>query len=94
MDSQIFRERLQGSKLIRLKSSLYHWKAPKMKMFKMGLHDPLGHVKHKLWPKEGPRVKLPIDFRSLKVENRPDSLMCRWRATYRWKALNEGYNFD
>jgi hypothetical protein len=20
--------------------------------------------------------------------------MCRWRATYRWKALNEGYNFS
>jgi hypothetical protein len=19
--------------------------------------------------------------------------MCRWRATYRWKALDEGYNF-
>jgi len=19
--------------------------------------------------------------------------MCKWRATYRWKALNEGYNF-
>ncbi len=21
-------------------------------MFKMGLHDPFGHLKHKLWPKE------------------------------------------
>jgi hypothetical protein len=27
MDSQIFRERLQESKLIELKSFLYHWKA-------------------------------------------------------------------
>jgi hypothetical protein len=27
MDSQIFRERFQGSKSIRLNSSLYHWKA-------------------------------------------------------------------
>jgi len=26
MDSQIFREQLQGSKFIGLKSSLYHWK--------------------------------------------------------------------
>jgi len=26
----------------------------------MGLHDPFGHLKHKLWPKEGPRVKLTI----------------------------------
>jgi hypothetical protein len=29
-------------------------------MFKMGLHDPFGHLKHKLWPKEGPKVKLAI----------------------------------
>jgi hypothetical protein len=26
----------------------------------MGSHDPFGHFKHKLWPKEGPRVELPI----------------------------------
>jgi hypothetical protein len=29
-------------------------------MFKMGLHDPFGHLKHKLWPKERPGVKLII----------------------------------
>jgi hypothetical protein len=29
-------------------------------MFKMGSHDPFGYLKHKLWPKEGPGVKLPI----------------------------------
>jgi len=28
-------------------------------MSKMGSHDPFGHLKHKLWPKEMPRVKLP-----------------------------------
>ncbi len=27
---------------------------------KMGLHDPFGWFKHKLWPKEGSGVKLPI----------------------------------
>jgi hypothetical protein len=27
-------------------------------MSKMGLHDPFRHMKHKLWPKEGPGVKL------------------------------------
>ncbi len=30
-----------------------------IQMFEMGSHDPFGHLKHKLWPKEGPRVKLP-----------------------------------
>jgi hypothetical protein len=29
-------------------------------MFKMGFHDPFGHLKNKLWPKEGPGIKLPI----------------------------------
>jgi hypothetical protein len=26
----------------------------------MGLHDPFGHLKHKLWPKEGLGIKLLI----------------------------------
>jgi hypothetical protein len=47
-------------KLIRLNSPLYHWKTIGMKMSKMGSHDPFGYIKHKLWPKEGSGVKLPI----------------------------------
>jgi hypothetical protein len=57
-------------------------------MSKMGSHDPFGHLKHKLWPKE-----MQFDSRPLKVGNHPDFLACKWRATYRWKALNESYNF-
>ncbi len=34
-----------------------------------------------------------FDSQSLKVRNRPDFLACRCLATYRWKALNKGYNF-
>jgi hypothetical protein len=33
-----------------------------------------------------------FDSRPLNVRNRPDFLTCRWRATYRWKALDKGYN--
>ncbi len=33
------------------------------------------------------------DSQPLKVKNRPDLLSCRQRATYRWKAFDEGYNF-
>jgi hypothetical protein len=29
-------------------------------MSEMGLHDPFEHLKHKLWPKERPGVKLVI----------------------------------
>jgi hypothetical protein len=34
-----------------------------------------------------------FDSRPLKVGNRPEILGCRQRATYRWKALDESYNF-
>jgi hypothetical protein len=60
MDSRIFRGRLQGSKFIGLKSYLYHGKSLEILMFKMDLHDAFGHLKHKLWPKEEPRIKLSI----------------------------------
>jgi hypothetical protein len=48
------------SKLVKLKGSLYHWKNLETKMPKIGLHDPFGYLKHKLWPKEGSGVKLLI----------------------------------
>jgi hypothetical protein len=60
MDSQIFKRRLQKSKLIGLKSSLYDGKDLVMYMSKMGLHDPFEYLKHKLWPKEGSKVKFSI----------------------------------
>ncbi len=41
------------SKLIALKSSLYHKKAPETYISKMGSHDPFEYLKHKLWLKEG-----------------------------------------
>jgi hypothetical protein len=63
---------------------------------KMGSHDPFGHLKHKLWPKERSGIKLPtwlLDSWPLKVGNHSDFFVWRWCATYCWKALNEGYNF-
>jgi hypothetical protein len=30
---------------------------------------------------------------SLTCCNRPDSLACKWHATYRWKVFDEDYNF-
>jgi hypothetical protein len=44
VDSRTFRELLQGSKHLALRTTLYHWKVIQMSMFKMGLHDPLGHL--------------------------------------------------
>jgi hypothetical protein len=44
--------------------------------------------------KKGRESNWQFDSRPQKVGNRPDLLSYRGRATYRWKALNESYNFD
>ncbi len=44
------------------------------------------------WEK-GHESKYQFDSRSLKVTNRFDLLVFKWRATYYWKALDEGYIF-
>jgi hypothetical protein len=62
-------------------------------MSRMGSHDPFGHLKHKLWPKEWSEVKLAIWLLTTKGANCLDFLACRWRVTYHWEALNKGYNF-
>jgi len=59
-DSQNFKARLQGSKHIALRRSSYYWKAIKVQMLKMVLHEPFGHLQHKLWQKEGLGVELAI----------------------------------
>jgi hypothetical protein len=40
------------------------------------------------------RESASFDSRPLEVGNRPEILGCRRRATYRWKALDESYNFS
>jgi hypothetical protein len=44
--------------------------------------------------KKGRESNWQFDFRPLKVKNHPNILMCRWRVTYFWKVLDEGYNFS
>jgi hypothetical protein len=43
--------------------------------------------------KKGQESNWQFDSQPQKVRNWPDSLMCKWLATCRWKALDEGYNF-
>jgi hypothetical protein len=43
--------------------------------------------------KKGLKSNWQFDSWPLKVWNRPNFLACRWLETYRWKVLNEGYNF-
>ncbi len=44
--------------------------------------------------KKGQESKCQFDSWPLKVKNFLELCACRWRATYHWKALNEGYNFS
>jgi hypothetical protein len=62
-------------------------------MFKMGSHDPFGYFKHKSWPTKRHEVNYQFDYRPLNVKNCPDFLVRKWRATYRWKVLDDNYNF-
>jgi len=39
--------------------------------------------------KKGRESNWQFDSRPLKVENRPNFLACKWRATYHWKSLDE-----
>jgi hypothetical protein len=59
-DSRKLRVRLQGSKHLNLRCSLYRWKGLEAWMSKMASHESFGHPKHKLWSKEGPGVKLAV----------------------------------
>jgi hypothetical protein len=59
----------------------------------MGLHDPFGYLKRKLWPKEGPGVKLPIWLPTTKSQEFPwfpyVHVACHIPLESFWK----GYNF-
>jgi hypothetical protein len=43
--------------------------------------------------KKGRESNWQFDSQPLKVRNRPDPGVCRWRATHCWKALKESYKF-
>jgi hypothetical protein len=43
--------------------------------------------------KKGRESNWQFDPQPLKVRNRPDSSVCRWSETHRWKAIKESYKF-
>jgi hypothetical protein len=59
----------------------------------MGLHDPFGHLKHKLWPKERLRVKLAVWLLTIKSQESTRFPCVQWCVTYHCKALDRSYNF-
>jgi hypothetical protein len=57
---------------------------------KWALMTHLGSYNISYGQKKGWESNCQFDSRPLKVRNHPDFLACRWRATYHWKALDEG----
>jgi hypothetical protein len=60
----------------------------------MGSYHPFGHLKHKLWLKERPGIKVAVWFPTIKSQKLTRFVMYKQRETYRWKALDKGYNFS
>jgi hypothetical protein len=58
-------------------------------MSKMALHEPFGHLQHKLWSKEGPGIKLP----TIKSRELTRPRVYRWSATHCRKSLEESHKF-
>jgi hypothetical protein len=59
----------------------------------MALHEPLDICSTSYGRKKGHESNLQFDSRPLKVRNRPNPGVCRWRATHHCKALEKSYNF-
>jgi hypothetical protein len=94
VDSQNFRERLQGSNLNVLYKVLYIIeKLLKRRCLKWARIARLDIWNTSYGQKKGQESNCQFDSRPQKVGNRPNLLSCRGRVTYRWKALDESYNF-
>jgi hypothetical protein len=59
-------------------------------MSKMGSHNPFGHLKHKLWPKEGLGVKLPIWLPTTKSQESPQFLCVEVACNILLKNAQQG----
>jgi hypothetical protein len=93
VDSRNFRERLQGSKPNGLWRSLYHWKALETLMSKMSSRCSFGHLKHKLWPKEGPGVKLPVWLPTTKSRESTRFTWLQGACHIPLESSQQSYNF-
>jgi hypothetical protein len=53
-------------------------------MLNMALHEPFGHLQHKLWSKEGPGVKLVVWLPTTKSQEstRPQCVQVEWHTTF------------
>ncbi len=62
-------------------------------MSKMGLHHPYGHLKHKLWLKKGPGVKLVVWLLTTKSKKSTRFPYVQVACEIPLEDFDEGYNF-
>jgi len=60
----------------------------------MSLHDPFGHFKHKLWPKEMSGVKLAISFPTTKSRESPQFIHVQVTCDIPIEVFDKDYNFS
>jgi hypothetical protein len=94
MESQIFRDRLQMSNPLDWRILYIIENLLDCRCLKWAYMTHLDTYNTSYDQKKGRESNCQFDSRPLKVKNRPNFLACRWRATYCWKAFNEGYNFS
>jgi len=93
VDSQMFREWLQGSNPMARGVLYIIKKILKRSCLKWACITYVDIWNTSYGHKKGRESNWQFDSRPLKVGNQLDFLVCRWRATYRWNAIDKGYNF-
>jgi hypothetical protein len=94
VDSRNFRERFQGSNSMACGVLYIIGKLLELRCLKWAHIAHLDIKNTSYGQKKGRESNYQFDSRPKKIKNRPYLLVCRWRATYHWKALDEGYNFS
>jgi len=94
VDSRILKEWLQGSKLNGLRVLYIVGKLLEPKCLKWLAWHISTSINTNYGQKKDRESNWQFDSRPFKVKNHSNFLAFRWRATYCWKALNEGYNFS
>jgi len=93
MDSWILRGWFSGSKINSLRSFYIIGKLLECRCLKWTRITHLDIWNTSYGQKKGREWNWLFDSQPLKVRNRLNFFACRWRATYCWKALHDGYNF-
>ncbi len=84
----------RGKNLLDWRVPYFIWKFLDRRCLKWARMTHLGTYNTSYGQNKGWETNCQFNSQPLKVGNCPDSLMCRWHATYCWKVFDKGYNFS